>query len=313
MKHTLSCDVVRDLLPLYIDHLTSEQTSAEVKAHLDCCEACRTQYRDMTGAEPQPEEAQPEIDYLKKVNRSRRRIAVIAISAVLATAFVGGAIALILGAAARRLSVQNNTLVEENEQLTEENTILTQERYELIEMQNLLELSETYYSYNKVGARVIAKDPGNWYDSFIIDKGTDDGLALDMNVIAGGGLIGRITKIGPNWARVTSIISDGVNVSGQVVSSDLTLIVSGDLDLTATRQLRFSQLSDPDGEVLKGAKVVTSNISDKYLPGLLIGYIDTVTNDANNLTRSGTITCASDFDHLETVLVITDMKINDYE
>ena len=58
---------------------------------------------------------------------------------------------------------------------------------------------------------------------------------------------------------------------------------------------------------------MTSNISDKYLPGLLIGYIDTVTNDANNLTRSGTITCASDFDHLETVLVITDMKINDYE
>ncbi|MCR4792502.1 MAG: rod shape-determining protein MreC [Lachnospiraceae bacterium] len=215
-------------------------------------------------------------------------------------------------------SVQS--LLEENEQLreriadlTEENTILTQERYELIEMQNLLELSETYYSYNKVGARIIAKEPGNWYDSFIIDKGTDDGLALDMNVIAGGGLVGRITKIGPNWARVTSIISDGVNVSGQVVSSDLTLIVSGDLSLAGMGLLRFSQLSDPDDLVIKGDKIVTSNISDKYLPGLLIGYIDTVTDDANNLTESGTIVCATDFEHLETVLVITDMKIDDYE
>ena len=216
-------------------------------------------------------------------------------------------------ASVRSLLEENERLRERIDQLTEENTILTQERYELIDMQNLLELSETYYSYNKVGARVIAKDPGNWYDSFIIDKGTDDGLALDMNVIAGGGLIGRITKIGPNWARVTSIISDGVNVSGQVVSSDLTLIVTGDLELTETRQLRFSQLSDPGDTVIKGDKVVTSNISDKYLPGLLIGYIDTVTNDANNLTRSGTLTCASDFDHLETVLVITDMKNNDYE
>ena len=216
-------------------------------------------------------------------------------------------------ASVRSLLEENERLRERIDQLTEENTILTQERYELIDMQNLLELSETYYSYNKVGARVIAKDPGNWYDSFIIDKGTDDGLALDMNVIAGGGLIGRITRIGPNWARVTSIISDGVNVSGQVVSSDLTLIVTGDLELTETRQLRFSQLSDPDDTVIKGDKVVTSNISDKYLPGLLIGYIDTVTNDANNLTRSGTLTCASDFDHLETVLVITDMKNNDYE
>ena len=216
-------------------------------------------------------------------------------------------------ASVRSLLEENERLRERIDQLTEENTILTQERYELIEIQNLLNLSETYYSYNKVGARVIAKDPGNWYDSFIIDKGTNDGLALDMNVIAGGGLIGRITRIGPNWARVTSIISDGVNVSGQVVSSDLTLIVTGDLELTGMGQLRFSQLSDPDGAVIKGDKVVTSNISDKYLPGLLIGYIDTVTNDANNLTRSGTVTCASDFDHLETVLVITDMKNNDYE
>ncbi len=216
-------------------------------------------------------------------------------------------------ASVQSLLEENERLKDQVARLTEENTILTQERYELIDMQNLLELSETYYSYNKVGARIIAKDPGNWYDSFIIDKGTDDGLAVDMNVIAGGGLVGRITKIGPNWARVTSIISDGVNVSGQVVSSDLTLIVTGDLELTGRGLLTFSQLSDPENAVVMGDKIVTSTISDKYLPGLLIGYIDTVTNDANNLTKSGTIVCATDFDHLETVLVITDMKINDYE
>lgn len=216
-------------------------------------------------------------------------------------------------ASVQSLLEENERLRDQVARLTEENTILTQERYELIDMQNLLELSETYYSYNKVGARIIAKDPGNWYDSFIIDKGTDDGLAVDMNVIAGGGLVGRITKIGPNWARVTSIISDGVNVSGQVVSSDLTLIVTGDLELTGRGLLSFSQLSDPENVVVMGDKIVTSTISDKYLPGLLIGYIDTVTNDANNLTKSGTIVCATDFDHLETVLVITDMKINDYE
>ena len=167
MKHTLSCDVVRDLLPLYIDHLTSEQTSAEVKAHLDCCEACRTQYRDMTGAEPQPEEAQPEIDYLKKVNRSRRRIAVIAISAVLATAFVGGAIALILGAAARRLSVQNDTLVEENEQLTEENT-------QLIEA---AELPTVTYDPETKALVITGTDR---YDETVIPDEAEEALTLDV-------------------------------------------------------------------------------------------------------------------------------------
>lgn len=215
-------------------------------------------------------------------------------------------------------SVQS--LLKENEELkakiaelTEENIILTQERYELTDMQSLLGLSEVYNSYEKVGARIIAKDTGNWYTSFVIDKGTDDGLALDMNVIAGGGLIGRITKIGPNWARVTSIISDGCNVSGQVASSDLTLIVTGDLSLNEKGLLSFSQLSDPEGVVVKGDKVITSNISDKYLPGLLIGYVDSIETDANNLTKSGTISVATDFSYLSTVLVITDMKTNDYE
>ena len=208
---------------------------------------------------------------------------------------------------------ENEELKAQIAELTEENIILTQERYELTDMQALLGLSEIYNSYEKVGARIIAKDTGNWYTSFVIDKGTDDGLAIDMNVIAGGGLIGRITKIGPNWARVTSIISDGCNVSGQVASSDLTLMVSGDLSLNDKGLLSFSQLSDPEGLVVKGDKVVTSNISDKYLPGLLIGYIDTVEQDANNLTKSGTITVATDFSYLSTVLVITDMKNNDYE
>lgn len=213
----------------------------------------------------------------------------------------------------RSLMAENEELKEKVAELTEENTILTQERYELTDLQELLNLSETYYSYNKVGARVIAKDSTNWYSSFVIDKGTNDGLDIDMNVIAGGGLVGRITGVGPNWARVTSIISDGTSVSSQVVSSDLTMIVTGDLKLTEKGLLSFGYLSDTENLVQKGDKVVTSNISDKYLPGLLVGYVDSISNDANNLTKSGTIDPAAEFDYLSVVLVITDLKNDDYE
>ncbi len=213
----------------------------------------------------------------------------------------------------RSLMQENEELKEKVAQLTEENTILTQERYELTDLQALLDLSETYYSYKKIGARVISKDGSNWYRTFVIDKGSDDGLAIDMNVIAGGGLVGRITSVGPNWARVTTIISDGVSVSSQVVSSDLTMIASGDLKLADKGLMSFAYLSDPDDLVVKGDKVVTSNISDKYLPGLLVGYVDTVSNDANNLTKSGTIDPAAEFDYLSTVLVITYLKNSDFE
>lgn len=48
-----------------------------------------------------------------------------------------------------------------------------------------MELDEEYGDYNKIGARIISRDSGNWYSSFVIDKGSNDGLADDMNVIAG--------------------------------------------------------------------------------------------------------------------------------
>ena len=57
-----------------------------------------------------------------------------------------------------------------------------------------------------------------------------------------------------------------------------------------------------------GDKVVTSNISEKFLPGILIGYISELGNDANNLTKSGEITPVVDFRHIQEVLVITDLK-----
>ena len=129
-----------------------------------------------------------------------------------------------------------------------------------------------------------------------------------MNVIADGGLVGRITAIGPNWARVTSIIADNANVSGMVLSTSDRLIVSGSLELMGRGEISFSQLLDSDGQVLVGDKIVTSNISDKYLPGILIGYITEINTDPNNLSKSGYLTPAVDFEHLDEVLVILEVK-----
>ncbi len=213
----------------------------------------------------------------------------------------------------KRLLAENEELREEIAKLTEENAILASDKYELNSLRSLFELSNQYDSYEKVGARIIAKDSGNWFSSFVIDKGTGDGLQLNMNVIAGGGLVGNITAIGPNWARVTSIISDGNHVSAQMLSTGKTLVVSGDLELYSSKIIAFSMLEDEDDLVVTGDKIITSKISDKYLPGILIGYVQFIENDNNNLTKSGYITPAVDFDNLSEVLVITDMKNRDYD
>ena len=208
----------------------------------------------------------------------------------------------------RSLLEENASLKEQVAELTEQNTILQQEKYELNNLRKLFELDDQYSDYEKVGARIISRDSGNWYSNFTIDKGYDDGMSVDMNVIAGGGLVGKISSVGPNWAKVTSVISDGSNVSGAVLATGDKLMVSGDLKLMADGVISFSQLLDSEEKVAEGDKVVTSNISDKYLPNILIGYIHTLSQDANNLTKSGYITPAVDFEHLDEVLVITQLK-----
>ena len=203
---------------------------------------------------------------------------------------------------------ENQKLKDQINDLTVENTLLLQDKTALVRLQQLYKMDRQYDSYHKVGANIISRDAGNWYSSFIIDKGENDGLQVDMNVIADGGLVGRITGIGPNWAKVTSIINDNANVSGKTLSTSDTLMVSGDLEAMKDGKIRFSQLIDSKNAVAVGDKIVTSHISDKYLPNILVGYIYSVETDSNNLTKSGYLSPAVDFEHLEEVLVILETK-----
>lgn len=207
-------------------------------------------------------------------------------------------------------------LIAENEQLQEQidelSTQLTNTRLqqsELDTLRELYDLDQTYADYKTTGAHVIGKGTSNWFNTFTIDKGSKDGIKVDMNVIAGSGLVGIVTDVGKNYAVVRAIIDDTSNVSGMILSNNDNCIVSGNLkSMTESNMITFSNLEDSEDKVSTGDSVVTSNISDKYLPGLLIGYVTDITEDNNNLTKSGEITPVVDFKHLQDVLVITQLK-----
>lgn len=89
MTTELNCEIVKDLLPNYIEGLTSDETAAAVKAHIEGCEACRGIYREMTGSEPTVS-AEPEIDYLKKVKKTNKtRVGILALCAFCAALAAG--------------------------------------------------------------------------------------------------------------------------------------------------------------------------------------------------------------------------------
>ena len=203
---------------------------------------------------------------------------------------------------------ENETLKTRVDELTEENTRLRSEQFELERLRSLYELDQEYMQYHKIGARIIAKDSGSWFSVFRIDKGSDDGIKEDMNVIAGGGLVGIVTDVGANYAKVRSIIDDSSRVSAMAQQSGDSCIVAGDLQLFKEGRLKLSYM-EKDDDIKDGDMIVTSNISGKFLPGILVGYATDITVDYNdNLTKSGYLIPAARFDRLQEVLVITDLK-----
>ena len=203
---------------------------------------------------------------------------------------------------------ENETLKTRVDELTEENTRLRSEQFELERLRSLYELDQEYMQYHKIGARIIAKDSGSWFSVFRIDKGSDDGIKEDMNVIAGGGLVGIVTDVGANYATVRSIIDDSSRVSAMAQQSGDSCIVAGDLQLFKEGRLKLSYM-EKDDDIKDGDMIVTSNISGKFLPGILVGYATDITVDYNdNLTKSGYLIPAARFDRLQEVLVITDLK-----
>ena len=203
---------------------------------------------------------------------------------------------------------ENETLKTRVDELTEENTRLRSKQFELERLRSLYELDQEYMQYHKIGARIIAKDSGSWFSVFRIDKGSDDGIKEDMNVIAGGGLVGIVTDVGANYATVRSIIDDSSRVSAMAQQSGDSCIVAGDLQLFKEGRLKLSYM-EKDDDIKDGDMIVTSNISGKFLPGILVGYATDITVDYNdNLTKSGYLIPAARFDRLQEVLVITDLK-----
>lgn len=206
------------------------------------------------------------------------------------------------------MRAENEELQQKVDTLTIDNTRLRQEQYELERLRELYRLDENYSDYEKVGAHVIANNGTNWLNDFTIDKGSDDGIKVNCNVLAGSGLVGIVTEVGPDYARVRSIIDDSSNISAMILSTSDTCIVRGDLNLAADGRIRFEKLANNDSEIEVGEQVVTSHVSDRFVQGLLIGYVSEIEVDSNNLTRSGYITPAVDFKKIQEVLVITSTK-----
>ena len=207
----------------------------------------------------------------------------------------------------KTLTKENKSLKEELEEIKGENRLLQQQHSELENLRELYDMKGNYSDLPTVAARIISKDPTNWYGTLTIDKGSKDGIKTDMNVIAKDGLVGIISEVGHNYSKIRTVIDDKSNVTSVFLKSTLTCNVYGDITCMENGLIGVESISK-DIDVKKGDALYTSFDSPKYHSGILVGYINSIKTDSNNVTQSGTVTPVVDFAKLNTVLVITQLS-----
>ncbi len=177
---------------------------------------------------------------------------------------------------------------------------------QLNEAQALLGLQESLGpDIATTGAQVIANGVSNFEWTITIDKGSSDGIAEEMPVVAAAGLVGRVTRVGPDSALVQLIIDPDSYVAGRLDISRTTGLVGGQ----AEHDLRMG-LVDTETEVQPGEQVVTAGYKipgiaeGVFPPGILIGSVSRVLPNEADLEKYITIRPAVDFSTLDVVLVV---------
>lgn len=199
----------------------------------------------------------------------------------------------------QRVREDNFTLRQEIARLRQENVRMHETAAASTRLRDLLALKEQL-PYPAVSAQVIGRDPSNWYRSIVINKGADDGLAVDMGVVTPAGIIGRIVKAYDRFAIVLLIIDPNNAVAGLVQRTRDEGIVEGTEKGLA--RIKYLPLLST---VKVGDQVVTSGLAGGFPRGLPIGAITKIERREAELFLSAEIAPDSDFARIEEVLVVT--------
>lgn len=162
------------------------------------------------------------------------------------------------------------------------------------------EQKQTHYSFKT--ANIVAKDPGIWFDSFTINLGKNDGIAVDMPVVTPDGVIGRIEEVGLNWSKVLTIIDGRSGVSSIIDRTRDVGTVKGRMESEPGDPLLDMDLLPMDTDIQVGDSVLTSGIGGIYPKGLTVGQVSSVGTDGNQ--KKAEVKAAVNFRNLEEVLVM---------
>lgn len=198
---------------------------------------------------------------------------------------------------------QNAQLKAENEKLRQDlikATLTSQELNTLADLRTSLNYAKSQNISNFITCDIIAKDPGNWYNLFVINAGSQQGILKNSTVLCGEGLVGLVYEVGDDWSKVISIIDNKSAVGFEImdIQNNFDGRVTGSIDGSLK-----GYLYDPQATVHTGQRIITSGLGI-YPRGILIGEIGEVIVNKDNLLKEIVVKPEVDFLKLERVFVI---------
>ena len=200
---------------------------------------------------------------------------------------------------------QNKELVNENEELKNKLAEYSDLKEENDRFREMLNFAEERDNYNYIGCDIIGYSGGNFNDGYIVNKGSNDGIAKGMVVITNKGLVGQVTSVGNNWSIVQTLANENIAVSVMVESTrDATGYLTGYKD-SQNRNLAKVYDLPMDSEVKEGDVILTSGVGMVYPKEIRIGEVISVEEDKVKVMKSAIIKPYVDFNKLEELFIVS--------
>jgi rod shape-determining protein MreC len=203
------------------------------------------------------------------------------------------------------LEKENIGLKEQIAQLQQQAQAMQELAAENERLKALLLYVQNNPSYSYISARVITKDPGYYFDTFVINAGYNDGVQVNDAVITGDGLVGRVVETGGTYSKVMAIIDSRSSVSGTVERTRDNGVINGSVQTESANGLCVMVFLPLEAELLPGDKVISNGLGGIFPSGFLIGTVVEVANTGTSTTgKTVVIDPAVDFLHLEEILIV---------
>jgi len=195
----------------------------------------------------------------------------------------------------------------ENQQLSLQLDSAEEMMHENERLKVLLDAKSSYESLDPIYARVIARDAGQWFSTFSINRGEMHGVSTGMAVANGDGLIGRVYEVGLNYANVITIIDSRSSLACLVQRTRDNGIMTGGVSENADEAECYIYYLPNVNNIMPGDQIVTSGTDGYYPKGLSVGTVTQVSLSAGSEGNFAVVSPAVDFLHLEEVLVLRDV------